>query len=132
MSVVGTYTVGLGPTGLCFDGQYVWVANSSAPSISKILASTGSVIGTYALTGGFQPWNLCFDGVDIWVTCSDVGMSTIKKITQSTGAVAGTYTIGGRPTGLCFDGTNLWVTCQSTNQVMRVSLGGSVLNTYIP
>jgi DNA-binding beta-propeller fold protein YncE len=34
--VLGTYTVGIAPVSVCFDGLNIWVANSGSNSLSKL------------------------------------------------------------------------------------------------
>jgi DNA-binding beta-propeller fold protein YncE len=35
-NVLGTFGVGYYPTGIAFDGQHIWVANSSANTVTRI------------------------------------------------------------------------------------------------
>jgi hypothetical protein len=44
-----TYAVGSSPTGVAFDGVNIWVANQGDNSVTKLLASTGATVGTYAV-----------------------------------------------------------------------------------
>jgi len=42
-----TYPVGSSPVALAFDGTNIWVANLTGNSVTKMLASTGAVVGTF-------------------------------------------------------------------------------------
>ena len=37
------------PAGICFDGTNIWVANGGSNNVTAIKASTGSVMGTFAV-----------------------------------------------------------------------------------
>jgi DNA-binding beta-propeller fold protein YncE len=50
---------------MAFDGANVWVANSGSNSVTKLLASTGAVLGTFTVG---SPNYVAFDGANIWVT----------------------------------------------------------------
>lgn len=59
--------VGLGtsPRFAAFDGANVWVGNINNNTVTKLLASTGAVQGTFAV--GLQPFGVVFDGANMWV-----------------------------------------------------------------
>ena len=46
-----TYTYTLSPHlfGIAFDGTNIWVSNSTAATVTKLLASTGATLGTYTV-----------------------------------------------------------------------------------
>jgi hypothetical protein len=92
-----------GLVGMAFDGTNIWVP-TSGNAVTKLLASTGAIVGTY--TVGVGPVAVAFDGVNIWVASSG---GTVTKLLASTGAVVGTYTVGGSPTAIAYDGANIWV-----------------------
>jgi YVTN family beta-propeller protein len=120
-----TYPVS-GSNGVAFDGTNIWVANGSG-SVTKLLASTGAVVGTY--TVGTGPNGVAFDGTNIWVT--NQGSSNVTKLLASTGAVVGTYTVGSSPEGVAFDGTNIWVANVGGNTVTKLLAStGAVVGTY--
>src|SRR5215471_18798301 len=54
------FSVGTNPTGLAFDGENVWVANSGSSNIMKLRASDGELVGTFSLSG--NPSYVAFDG----------------------------------------------------------------------
>jgi DNA-binding beta-propeller fold protein YncE len=67
-STLGTYSVGSGPFGICFDGVNIWVTNTWSNDVTKLSASDGSTLGTYNV--GSNPMGICFDGANIWVANS--------------------------------------------------------------
>jgi DNA-binding beta-propeller fold protein YncE len=64
---VRTVSVGAYPEGTAFDTMYIWVLNNQAGSVTKILASSGVVIGTYPIASGSSLSSVGFDGGNIWV-----------------------------------------------------------------
>jgi hypothetical protein len=51
---------------IAFGSVNTWVANEGGNTMTKLLASTGSVVGTYDARG--NPYGVAFDGGNIWVT----------------------------------------------------------------
>ena len=62
--------------GIAFDGENIWVANTGAGNVSKLLASDGSLLDTFPV--GIQPESVVFDGKSIWV--SNRNQNTISRI----------------------------------------------------
>ena len=98
--------MGSHPCGIAFDGANIWVANHGSNNVSKLRASDGAVLGTYAV--GAVPSGIAFDGANIWV--ANHGSNNVTKLRASDGAVLGTYAVGTSPAGIAFDGANIWVT----------------------
>jgi hypothetical protein len=59
-----SFSVGSYPFNLTFDSVYIWVTDSGVSTVSKFLASTGALVGTYAVS---SPGSIAFDGGNIWV-----------------------------------------------------------------
>ena len=57
--------VGTQPTAIAFDGANIWVANYGSNNVTKLRASDGTILGTYAV--GTCPHAIAFDGANIWV-----------------------------------------------------------------
>ena len=95
------------PKGVVFDGTNIWVANSFTNNVTKLLASTGAIVGIYSMGTNYNLVGLAFDGTNIWVT--NQGSNTVTKLLASTGAIVGVYPVGSEPEGIAFDGTNIWV-----------------------
>jgi uncharacterized protein (TIGR03437 family) len=121
------------PKGVVFDGTNIWVANFFTNNVTKLLASTGAILGTYSVGANNYPVGLAFDGSNIWVT--NQGSNTVTKLLASTGAIVGIYPVGSEPEGIAFDGTNIWVANYGsvfvppgTNDVtkLRASTGATV------
>jgi hypothetical protein len=122
-----SYSVGTQPYGMAFDGTNIWVANNGSNNVTKLLASSGAVVGTYAV--GNAPSGVAFDGTNIWVASQDG--DNVTKLLASTGAVVGTYAVGSDPFGVAFDGTNIWVVNVSSDNVTKLSAStGALVGTY--
>src|SRR5208282_5930396 len=61
-----TFAVGTNPRGIACDGTNLWVANQGSNSVTKLLAATGALVGTY--TVGTVPLGVAYDGANVWVT----------------------------------------------------------------
>jgi hypothetical protein len=69
------FAVGSNPEGVAFDGTDIWVANYSSGTVTKLQASTGKVLGTFAVPGAFD---VAFDGANIWVTDQGQGVTKLR------------------------------------------------------
>jgi len=59
---------------VAFDGANIWVTNWGDGTVSKLRASDGANLGTFAVGG--DPNGVAFDGANIWVTNS----GTVSKM----------------------------------------------------
>jgi DNA-binding beta-propeller fold protein YncE len=66
--IVEALLIGNNPLGVAFDGTNIWVTSKTSGTVTKLLASTGALVGTY--TVGNNPIGVAFDGTDIWVANS--------------------------------------------------------------
>ena len=120
----GTISVGPSPSHICFDGTFVWVANTS--SLTKIKASDQTIqSGTYIVQ---TPRGMCFDGSNLWV-CS-FSSNSVLKLDPRNGNVLGTFTVGTQPEAICFDGQHLWIANQGSNNVSCITQDGTAVGTY--
>ncbi|MGH9759543.1 MAG: hypothetical protein ACREAC_01745, partial [Blastocatellia bacterium] len=100
---------------LAFDGTNIWSANGSTNSVTKIRASDGTVIATYALPNSAD--DLVFDGQYIWIMSRP--SNSVTKLT-SNGLIIGTFATGVSPSSILFDGTNVWVTNSSNSSLTKM------------
>src|SRR5208283_1765621 len=84
--------------GIAFDGANIWVANSGSNTVTKIRASDGSLVGTYAV---YKPWGIAFDGSNLWVTNHE--SKSVTKLRARDGCQIGTYKVDTNPVGIAFD-----------------------------
>ncbi|MGD0089930.1 MAG: hypothetical protein ABSE73_08425 [Planctomycetota bacterium] len=59
----GTFAVGSSPTFVAFDGTNIWVANSGSNNVTKLLATDGSLVGTYPV--GNSPYAGTLGGIEM-------------------------------------------------------------------
>lgn len=110
------------------EGNHVWVVADGSDQVTKILASTGAIVGAYPV--GESPVAVAFDGTAIWVANTS-GRRT--KLLPGTGSEILRYEGGICPEGsqgLLFDGTFLWTANGATNTITKLSLGGFIFDTY--
>ncbi len=113
--------------GIVFDGANMWVTGIFESTVTKVRASDGASLGTFAV--GAYPNSAAFDGGSVWVT--NDGSGTVTKLRASDGKALGTFTVGNNPGGAVFDGSNVWVANFSDNTVMKLRASdGKVLSTF--
>jgi DNA-binding beta-propeller fold protein YncE len=103
-----TFNVGTNPRGIAFDGANMWVANSGQLSVTKLRASDGAFLGSFAECNNCgNPLQIAFDGAQMWVTTST---GHLKRYRVSDGREVGNHFIpSGNLRGIAFDGANIWV-----------------------
>jgi hypothetical protein len=117
-----TYAVGTFPYGIAFDGTYIWTANSQSNDVTKLLASTGTIVGTYPV--GTAPRGIVYDGTNMWIANQASG--AVTKLLASNGVNEGTFGVSG--IGITFDGANIWVGQYSLTKLLAST--GAVVGTY--
>ena len=113
-----TIDAGYGPSAFAFDSTFIYVANTSGKTVTRIRAGTGAVEGNPIAVGSF-PIALAFDGTFIYV--ANGNSSNVTRIRASTGVVDGSpIGVGTSPCALAFDGTFMYVANYNSNNVMRI------------
>ncbi|MFP6701735.1 MAG: hypothetical protein VB861_08315, partial [Planctomycetaceae bacterium] len=101
----------------------IWVTNFEDNTVSKLLASNGSVAGTYSTVS--QPRKILFDGSHIWISALGFGLAKIRPSDGSTVSITQSFSPG--PNHLVFDGSSLWATVGRTSlETFSTSDGTSV------
>jgi len=117
--------------GICqmaFDGLNLWSVDCASGTLTKIRASTGKVLGTFAI--GSQLVGLAYDGASIWVV-NQSAQGTVTKVRPEDGAVLGTFSVGAFPGDVAVDGQNIWVVNRASNTVSKLRASdGTVLGTF--
>src|ERR1700693_2793442 len=115
------------PVGMAFDGANIWVANQTTNAVTKLRASDGTNLGTFAV--GNNPQGVAFDGANIWA--ANGGSTTVTKLRASDGTNLGTFAVGSSPNGVAFDGANIWVANESSATVTKLRASdGANLGTF--
>jgi DNA-binding beta-propeller fold protein YncE len=121
---------GPNPTGITFDGQFLWTANNAGGlaggSISRITLSAGET----NFTAGFMaPADILFDGENLWV--ADFAADRVRRVDPQTGAVVQSIVVGDAPRELLFDGANLWVSNFFGDSVTVIRAVGGLRGTVL-
>jgi len=105
---------GPSPSGLAWDGEYLWVSDDSTDTIYKISSLDGSVVSSFDSPGS-DPKDLAWDGTNLWaVEGKEV---TMYKLNPASGDTMTSihldiYNPGGEATitlyGLAWDGSHLF------------------------
>jgi hypothetical protein len=108
-------------------GANIWVTNSSDNTLTKLRASDGANLATFAV--GTGPDAIAFDGANIWV--ANLNDNSVTKLGASDGANLGTFAVGAFPEGIAFDGANIWVTSFADNTLTKLRPSdGANLGTF--
>ncbi len=129
-TVLGTFAVGDGPSSCVAVGANIFVANSNAGTVTKLLASTGAAVGSPIAVGAF-PQAICVDAAGLNVWTANLSGNTLTKILASTGAVVGTYAVGTAPSSVFAAGPNIWCVNSGAGTATKLlaSTGGAI-GTY--
>jgi hypothetical protein len=116
--------------GVAYDGSHVWVTNPNESTVTKVLPSNGTVVGTF-LTGtgpGANPIALASDGVNMWV--GNYGQNTVTKLAPN-GSVIGNSPVAAGPRGMAFDGSHMWVSGNNSGgNVSKINASDGTSETF--
>lgn len=120
--------VGANPQGCCYDSGTgcIFVLNYGDPSVTKVNATTGAVVGTYAIaTPGY---GICSDGAgNIWLNVT----GHLIQMSAASGSVLNTFVVAGTAGGICFDANSGALFMAAASTVKKVSTAGSILSTIV-
>jgi hypothetical protein len=121
-----------GPYAMAFDGQYVWLADSTSSGDNLVKAlGTNPTTQQGPFSIGNQPFSLAFDGQYMWV--ANRAGSTVDKLQLGNASSVGApfpLSLPDGPNTIYFDGTYMWVGALYSNTLTKLSLEGAVLATY--
>jgi len=107
------------PTGLTYDGKYLWNTDRKTDMLYKIDPESGEVISSLPAPG-YQPEDLAFDGKYIW--CLDKEENLIHKIDPQTEITVKTIMAPcERPRGMTYDGEHLWLSDIRGDELIQIS-----------
>ena len=118
---------------LALFGGYMYVSNWDAETISKIDASTGSVVNASWATGISSCSGIVIDAAGTYMYATNGGSGTISKINVSDGSIVNASWASGlsNPQGLVIDaaGTYMYVMNNSLTNVSKINMSdGSIVN----
>ncbi len=131
-------TPGIFPTGLCFDGENLWVADRGTDKIYCINPQTGKVIRQIE-SPAYWPMGLAWDGEYLWNTDyrgrtdkSEDLDGMIFKIDTKDGTILSTLQSPAKsPKGLTYDGKYLWCIDDRNNKVIQFSqVDGTTIKSF--
>jgi predicted Ser/Thr protein kinase len=132
---VNTYAVGRSPRALLFDGQSIWVANTSSDTVVRLTATScaasadpcGKTVGT-AVPVDTLPVALAYDGKAVWV--ASALNSTLTKFDVTTGQPSAKYHLKSVPSALVYADNALWSSDSINGSVTRIGLDGTSGSSY--
>ena len=126
---------GFQPSGLAFDGTFLYVSElSGVRTIFKLDPSTGAVLGSFlspsatGLDGAGNPNGLVFDGIDrLFVT--DIAGIVYEIDTEGT-TIFNTFSLPFRGGAIAFDGVNLYISDFDESSVLVTDRSGTPVRTF--
>jgi sugar lactone lactonase YvrE len=123
-------TPGHHPTGLCFDGKLLWLADSGTYKIYALDPETGEVKKTLSAPGCL-PRGLAWDGKLLW--CSDGKEGWIYGINVENGVAEKVLESNAPdPGGLAFDGEFLWMSDKGNKKLLKINRTDGMMHENIP
>ncbi len=121
-------TPGSFPTGLTFDGKYLWLADRKADKLFCIDKDNGKVIRSIDAPA-YWPMGLAFDGKALWsvdvkggVPISEHYAGKIYRIDPKDGTILKTIEApSSTPRGLTWDGKYLWCVDNHSDKIIQFS-----------
>lgn len=121
-------TPGSCPTGLTFDGQFLWIADRKDDVLYRIDPESAEVVESFP-TPGYFPTGLTWDGESLWMadldfrnTSTEYHTGKIYRICPRTGKTLGMIEApSADPQGLTWDGEALWMSDHALDRIYRIS-----------
>ena len=112
----------------CVAGGYVWVANNTHSSISRVDLKTNTITNYPQTSQG--PNSVCSDGSYIYSAGNNSTVGITKLDFNGTKIGSNFVGLGAGLQQIIYDGTSLWVTAYTAGLVHKVSTSGTLLATY--
>jgi transglutaminase-like putative cysteine protease len=125
-------TPGPSPTGMAWDGKYLWIADMKVHKIFKVSPKDGSIEASIP-SPGLWPMGLAWDGKHLW--CVDSDEDKIFKLDPINGHVLKAIeSPSGTPRGIAFDKKHLWILDYKGKAISLVSTadGTSIASIKAP
>ena len=131
-------TQGNYPTGLCFDGENLWLADRGTDKIYCLNPETGAIIRQIE-SPAYWPMGLAWDGQYLWnadyrgrTDKSEDLDGMIFKINPKDGTILKTLRAPSKsPKGLTWDGKYLWCVDDKTDKVIQFnSVDGTTIKSF--
>jgi sugar lactone lactonase YvrE len=131
-------TIGNYPTGICFDGNNLWLADRETDKLYYINSETGKLIREIE-SPAYWPMGLAWDGEFLWnadyrgrTDKSEDRDGMIFKIDPKDGTILKTLQAPSKsPKGLCWDGKYLWCVDDRADKVIQFSqVDGTTIKSF--
>ena len=131
-------TPGEFPTGLCFDGKNLWVADRGTDKLYCLNSETGEIVREIE-SPAYWPMGLAWDGKYLWnadfrgrTDKSEDLDGMIFKIDPKDGTILKTLSSPAKsPKGLTFDGKYFWVIDDKNDKVIQFNQeDGTTINSF--
>lgn len=125
------------PTGLAWDGTYLWLSDFSAEIIYKLAHGNLGVVSSFPLTGKF-PFDLAYHGGTLFATNGNTTtISVIDPVAETfTGTINCSYSGASRPFGMTtaddLGNMELWVADDNGHSYNEFSFGTMSWNDQWP
>lgn len=114
------------PTGLTYDGEYLWMADRKDKMLYAVDPSTGEVAGSIQ-SPAYWPMGVAWDGKSLWnidvkggVPLSENYKGVVYQINPEDGTVLHSVNVpASQPRGLTWDGEYLWCLDNGKNRVIQ-------------
>lgn len=126
------------PTGLCFDGKNLWLADRGTDKLYYINAETGKIIRQIE-SPAYWPMGLAWDGKNLWnadfrgrTDKSEDRDGMIFKLDPKDGTILKTLRAPSRsPKGITWDGKYLWCVDDRSDKVIQFSqVDGTTIKSF--
>ena len=124
VKLTGTTTIYLNCQSSAVVGDYAYVANNGANSVTKINLSTFLTVGS-ALAVGSNPYSIAIDPTGTYAYVANDGANTVTKINLSTFLTVGSaLAVGSDPVSIAIDptGTYAYVANYGASTVTKINL----------
>lgn len=117
------------PTGMTYDGRYLWVADRGTDSLYQL--SSDGTIQTAIPAPGYSPTGLAWDGSHLW--CIDDKENYLYRLNIENGVserIIEAYT--NHPKDICWDGELIWVADNKLDILLSVDPDDGMMISKIP
>lgn len=127
--ISGWASPGPAPTGLAYDGKFLWTADRITDSLYALDPATGQLVRSIP-SPGFVTQGLAWDGSALW--CIDGEEKRINRLDPATGVTIQTIEAPTpRPTGLCWNDGSLWLCDEGEDVICQLSPeDGTTIRTF--
>lgn len=115
------------PSGIAWDGQYLWVSTFGGPGDIRKFDTSGNLLDVFP-SPGLWPYGLAFDGQYLWVL--DYSEAKVYQLDSSGKVIKSIPAPGKNPIGLAYDGEYLWtIPWDGTGRAYKFDTSGNMVDS---